>query len=133
MTPDKVRISVSGDAIRLDADMATDCGLIASELISNALRHAFPDGARGRVEISLRHDGPKSAILEVADDGAGMPAGLASQAGVDGGARSGATGLRLIHLIAEQMGARLEFSPTQGGGCTARLVFGIGRADAGSA
>jgi two-component sensor histidine kinase/sensor domain CHASE-containing protein len=123
VVPDKVRISVSGEAIWLDADRATDCGLIASELISNALLHAFPGEAKGRVEIVLRRDGPKSVILEVADDGAGLPSGSAGEAGAYGDAGSGATGLRLVHLIAEQMDASLGFSPTQGGGCTARLAF----------
>ena len=125
--PDKVRISVSGDEVNLHADLATDCGLIASELISNAFRHAFPGEARGRVEVSLRSDGPEGAILEVEDDGIGMDAEaiahVDAEVGVAGNARSGTTGLRLVHLIAEQMGARLEFSPTQGGGCTARLAF----------
>jgi two-component sensor histidine kinase/sensor domain CHASE-containing protein len=124
--PDKVRISVSGDEVRLDADLATDCGLIASELISNALRHAFPGEARGRLDISLRRDG-RAAILEVADDGVGLSAGamahIAADEGREGSARSGTTGLRLVHLIAEQMGSRLEFSPTRGGGCTAHLAF----------
>lgn len=126
---EKVRILVSGEGIRLNADLATDCGLVASELISNAYRHAFPDGAEGKVAVSLRRDGPDGAILAVADDGVGMPAGLPVDSCADGGGnegtQSGTTGLRLAHLIAEQMGARLEFSPTQGGGCTAELAFKI--------
>jgi len=133
--PDKVRISVSGDEIRLDAEMATDCGLIASELISNSLRHAFPGEARGRIDVSLRRDGPAGATLEVADDGVGLAAAtmarIRAEEGTVGGAKDGTTGLGLVHLIAEQMGARLEFASTQGGGCRARLAF-AGTAASGS-
>ncbi|HID73725.1 MAG TPA: histidine kinase, partial [Thermoplasmata archaeon] len=40
---DRVKFAVSGEGIRLPIDQATPCGLILNELITNALRHAFPD------------------------------------------------------------------------------------------
>lgn len=125
----KLRLEVDGEDTRLDADLATDCGLIASELISNALRHAFPGRAKGRVLVSLRKDGRGGILFEVADDGVGLPAGLV---GMDAGQRSDAsgrtTGLRLVRLIAGQLGAELEFLETAGGGCTARLALKAGLA-----
>ena len=117
----KLRLAVEGEDIRLDADLATDCGLIASELISNALRHAFPGGAKGRVSVTLRKDGAGGILFEVADDGVGLPAGLAGRDADLGEGGNRTTGLRLVRLIAGQLGASLEFLETEGGGCTARL------------
>lgn len=66
-----IDILVDADPVLCDLDTALPIGLIANELINNCYRHAFPDGAGGRIEVSLR-DRENEIELEVADDGAGM-------------------------------------------------------------
>ena len=112
--PGRVRVEVEGDGIHLDSDTATDLGLIASELISNALQHAFCEGSAGKVTISLHEEGQDGLVLEVRDDGVGLPAGFDSAA-------SPSMGFRLVHLLSAQLGADFVISSVSGKGCTASL------------
>jgi len=59
----------------LSLDLAIPCGLMANELISNALKHAFPNGRKGHIMITLSQStGPKKEYrLSVSDDGIGFP------------------------------------------------------------
>ena len=57
---------------RLDLDKAVSVGVIASEVLANALKHAFPDGRTGRVDVEFSR-GQGECVLCVRDDGVGMP------------------------------------------------------------
>ncbi len=95
-------------------DTAIPCGLLVNELVSNSLRHAFPEGRRGCVSLSL-HARPGGAIeLTIADDGRGFPQSLQDTKG-----RS--VGLWLVDLLSDQIGAAVERS--SGAGARYRLVF----------
>jgi two-component sensor histidine kinase len=80
----------------LDLDIAIPVGLIVNELTSNALKHAFPDGRRGRVHIRLRRLGPTRCELTLRDDGIGMTGPI------DPG-HSDSMGLQLVHDLTEQL------------------------------
>ncbi|MFW5854073.1 MAG: sensor histidine kinase [Thermodesulfobacteriota bacterium] len=71
--PDQIRIEVETESVSLFLDDAVPVGLIVNELLSNALRHAFPEERSGRITISLRSDGRNSLVLRVEDDGVGLP------------------------------------------------------------
>ena len=62
----------------LSLDLAIPCGLMANELISNALKHAFPNGRKGHIMVTLsQSQGPTKAYrLSVSDDGIGFPLSL---------------------------------------------------------
>ncbi len=62
--------------VYLGVDVAIPCGLIVNEVLSNALKHAFPDGHRGSVEIGLRKMETGEICLRVKDNGVGLPAGF---------------------------------------------------------
>jgi len=100
---DTTRISLNIDAghICLEINRAIPCALIINELISNSLKHAFPDGQRG--EISIRVSSGKDRItLEVADNGVGMPAGHDFR-------DTGTLGLQLVNLLAKQLSGSISF------------------------
>ncbi len=67
-----IQVTFEGDAAELPGEYALPLGLAVSELVSNALRHAFPAGQAGTVSVSLRRQGEELS-LAVQDDGTGLP------------------------------------------------------------
>jgi two-component sensor histidine kinase len=65
-------ITVNADNSRVEADVSVSLGLIVTELVINALKHAFPAGAPGRITVDYHSRGP-NWVLCVGDNGAGMP------------------------------------------------------------
>jgi two-component sensor histidine kinase len=76
-------------------------GLLVGEAITNALKYAHPAGVLGKIHISARSTPNCRFVIEVADDGVGLPEGF------DPGVLAGA-GLRLMRALAEQIGGRLD-------------------------
>jgi len=111
-----VRIEISGDEIYLDADTAITCGLIVNELLSNSLKHAFPDGRSGTVfvHIGTGHEG--GIVLAVNDDGIGLPPGF------DPGHTS-SMGWQLVSALILQLKARLEVGAGEAGGRGTMIRF----------
>jgi PAS domain S-box-containing protein len=70
-----IEVTVNVESVHLDIDRAIPCGLIVNELVSNALKHAFPAGREGKVEVSLKMLPAGSVELAVCDDGVGFPVG----------------------------------------------------------
>ena len=98
--PARVSLLIDSAKIALPIDVAIPCGLIVNELVSNALKHAFPNGRRGQIKIDLARDREDEVMLSVSDDGVGLPEGLDI---------AGATtlGLQMVTLLADQLGATL--------------------------
>jgi two-component sensor histidine kinase len=71
---DSARISsrVEVEDLALEIDLAIPCGLIINELVSNSLKHAFPQDRSGEIRISLRVIGTHELELIVGDDGIGI-------------------------------------------------------------
>ncbi|HEY6102014.1 MAG TPA: GAF domain-containing protein [bacterium] len=115
MTAPALRLSVEvrGDDVFLNSHQATSLALIVNELLQNAIEHAFPNRTDGRIEIRLLpQDG--GLILEVQDDGAGLPPGFEPAAGND-------LGLKIIQaLVTEDLGGTIAFH--DGGGTTAVIT-----------
>ena len=87
-------------------DIAIPCGLIVNELISNSLRHAFPEG-KGTISLGL-HAGPGGlAELMIRDDGRGFPES-------DRPTNPRSLGLWLVDLLAEQIDATIKRSSNAG-------------------
>jgi two-component sensor histidine kinase len=68
----RIKIEVESEALSIDPDRAVPLGLLVNELVTNAIKHAFPDGT-GRVVLSARRVGD-DIELDVADNGVGMKA-----------------------------------------------------------
>ncbi len=69
----QLSLDVSVDASVTRADVSVSLGLIVTELVINALKHAFPDDRKGRITVDYRAHGP-NWTLSVTDNGVGMPA-----------------------------------------------------------
>lgn len=70
----RVRLRMRVDDIELCLDQAVSCGLIVNELVSNALKHAFPGEQRGEIEVQMRQADNHVCTLSVGDTGIGLPA-----------------------------------------------------------
>jgi two-component sensor histidine kinase len=103
---DRIEACVEGGRITLDVRRAVLVGLLLNELISNAYKHAFPGNRTGRVTIGMAAN-EDEAILSVTDTGVGTPANPESQ-------RRGSLGLRLIHMMAQQLQGTVALHSTQG-------------------
>lgn len=113
-----VIFDVSAAGVQLDVEQAVPCALIVCELVTNSLKHAF-HARGGRVEITARAAAGETCILEVADDGDGMPANLDWRS-------TRSLGLRLVHALARQLRAVLTLD--RSGGTRFRLQFSLRRA-----
>ncbi|WP_199154869.1 sensor histidine kinase [Chromobacterium sp. ASV23] len=104
----------------IELQRATPCGLLINELLTNALKHAYPNG-QGTIWITLSLLDAQHALLVVADHGVGMPSPIAA-------GQSKSLGLQLVPMLAEQMGAELSMHDNQPGvRFEARFpVFGAG-------
>lgn len=72
--PNRLSISVTVDDSAVEAGVSVSLGLIVTELVINALKHAFPDQPKGRIMIGYSSTG-RDWTLSVIDDGIGMPSG----------------------------------------------------------
>ena len=102
-----IEISVDADSVSLNVDRAVPCGLLVNELATNALKHAFPDGRRGRVLVELKLVGRGVARLAVEDDGIGFGEGFSPES-------TATMGMRLAKSLAAQVGGSLEIAKSRG-------------------
>lgn len=94
----ELHVEAPEQGCRLDLQRAVPCGLLVTELVTNAVKHAFPGARAGQILVRLW---PDRGVIEVADDGVGLPNGLEPGQGRG-------LGLQLLPLLAEQCRARLE-------------------------
>ena len=114
---DPRRIAIRLDLARLEVAErdAAPIALLINELVTNALRHAFPDERRGHVAITV---GAQGRIV-VADNGVGLDAAAPSRE---------AFGRSLAEMLARQIGAELRFEDAEPG---TRAIVTLGRTPAG--
>ncbi len=110
----KVRLHTELQHIMLDLDKAIPCGLILNELISNALKHAFPEDKEGGISIGLNENG-KQVRITVGDDGQGFPRNF--EPGRDWG-----LGLELVEMLTEQLDGNVVQAHQPGTPGTAYLI-----------
>ncbi|MDO9036245.1 MAG: PAS domain S-box protein, partial [Methanoregula sp.] len=102
----QVALNVDIGKIMLSIDTTIPLGLILNELISNALKHAFPNGRTGTLSITVREE-DKALYLTIKDDGIGVPA--------DFDWRNAETlGLRLVCSLVEQLDGTIELDRSVG-------------------
>jgi two-component sensor histidine kinase len=106
-----VGIELQVETVQVTENEASTLALIAHELISNALEHAFPDGRQGTIRIRFRESGGVRELV-VADDGCGLPPGWEE---------NGRMGLELVHGLAAHLGGRVEVQDAMGVTATVRI------------
>ncbi len=103
----RISLNVETDHILLDIDKAVPCGLIMNELVSNTLKHAFPNGQSGQISLELRTGPDHQVDLTVTDNGIGLPPGLDFR-------KAESLGLQLVNTLVDQLGGTLELRSEQG-------------------
>jgi len=101
-----IQLEMQLEAIEIDIDRCISCGLIVNEVLSNAFKHAFPQGQQGIIRLALRQEA-KKVSLEISDNGIGLPKGFRIES-------SGTLGMQLIHNLSRQLKAALEISASPG-------------------
>jgi two-component sensor histidine kinase len=109
----KVELKTQLERVLLVLDQAIPCGLILNELISNALKHAFPQDRPGSITIQLQLVDEKVQI-SVGDDGVGLNPGFDPRT-------QGNLGLELVHTLVEQLDGHITHR--SGPGVTYLLTF----------
>jgi len=111
-----VSLEIDAPGIFLSIDKAVPLSLITNELLTNSLKHAFPDGRRGRITISMRQEG-ETIIYRFSDDGIGLPDGFDSSG-------TASLGMQLINsLVLQLMG---QMTIIRDGTTTFEIVFPAG-------
>jgi len=121
-----LRFQVSGDAGVLPAQVATTLAVVVTELIQNAVDHAFvgsstpENGSPGRVEILLERQ-PEVLRIDVIDDGGGLPADFVLS-------EASGLGLTIVRTFVEvELGGTIILRPGQGAGTVAEIRIPAGR------
>jgi len=96
---DKVKIECAMNNLDLDVDTAVPIGLIVNELLTNALKYAFPDDKKGVISISLEKTKENHLKLKIADNGIGKIKGLA--------AKGTGFGTQLVSLLTQQLNGKM--------------------------
>jgi len=95
----RITIKCNMDTVEFDIDNAVPLGLIVNELLTNALKYAFPNNKEGKIIITLKAQNTNTYQLEVADNGIGQSGNNVQGSGF---------GTQLINLLAVQLGGKLE-------------------------
>ena len=104
----KVKLNVETKDVSFDLENAIPCGLIINELVSNSLKHAFPNQEEGNISIALQSVNEYDLELTVSDDGVGIPEDLDIE-------QTDTMGLHLVKVIAEQqLEGKMELNRTKG-------------------
>ena len=114
--PESIQLRLDVASVSLDVSQAVPCGLLVNELVSNCLKHAFPNRRRGEVRVEVQLVGRRSG---------GAPASGRQRRGAAGGLRSAAVadrlGLQLVSDLVGQIQGRLEIG--RGPGAVFEVVF----------
>jgi PAS domain S-box-containing protein len=98
---DRVSLILNATEVQLPINAAIPCGLVVNELISNALKHAFPGDAHGEISVDLSSGSPTTVVLAVSDNGVGISEEFDM-------AQTATLGLQLVTMLADQLGGKLE-------------------------
>ena len=103
---DQLVLEVKADDSTSEADVSVSLGLIITELVINCLKHAFPGGRLGKIEVGYQSRGP-NWTLSVGDDGVGIPKDRASS--------TPGLGTGIVEALAKQLSARVQISDAHPG------------------
>ena len=104
---ESVRLTMEAEDLKLDTEKILSLGIMITELVSNALKHAFPKGMPGEIRIDIRRLG-HGAVLTVTDNGIGFPEGL------DFRKTTEALGLEIVRTLVSQWKGTMEMERTRG-------------------
>lgn len=92
----KIEVTINAGSVSLPINSAIPCGLLINELITNALKHAFPNNTNGEITVTFSRLKGNRVLLIIADDGVGIPDALDIN-------NVESLGLRLVSLLSQQL------------------------------
>ncbi len=114
-----IKLEININSVFVNIDFAVPCGLIINELISNSLKYAFPnyeeENKTGKIKVDFNKDGANKLILQIGDNGVGMPEGLMER-------KKLSLGLQLVDTLVAQLSGTLEV--IQNSGTEFKIIFG---------
>ena len=111
----RVKLKIEIENVSLGMDRAIPCGLLINEVISNSLKHAFPDHREGEIRVDFRPVNGDSFELTISDDGIGMPEEIDFDA-------ADSMGLMLVKILAvDQLDGTVDLE--RDGGTAFRIRF----------
>jgi two-component sensor histidine kinase len=119
-----VQLRIDVGSVRVGMDQAIMLGLIVNELVTNGLKHGFPQGQSGAIFLEFEPidtDGTRASRqwrLRVGDSGMGWPSDLEDR-------RKGSLGLQLVDDLCLQAGGTLEIQSSATGGTLVSMVFRV--------
>jgi two-component sensor histidine kinase len=111
---DLVHVEIDAQGVSLSVDTAIPCGLIISELVTNAIKYAFPDGRKGNICVDVGPEDDGHLALRVADNGVGLPLDLDWR-------HAESLGLQLVSTLAAQLHGQIEVHSN--GGTEFKITF----------
>ncbi|MCP4404070.1 MAG: response regulator [bacterium] len=111
--PGRITSKVTVGNVSLSIEAAAPCGLIVNELVSNALKYAFPERT-GEIRVEMDVNDHDQYVLVVSDNGVGFPEDVDFR-------DSGSLGLKLVHLLIDQLNGTIDLQNDDG--TTFTLVF----------
>lgn len=116
LCPTETCIHLTATPMRVSTDQAVSLGVVVTELVTNAVKYAYPGGPMGPIRVSLAPgDVEGRAILMVEDDGPGMGDGVAKGTGLGG---------KIVSAMASGLRSVVEIDPDHKG-VRARLAFDL--------
>ena len=103
---DRILLECAMETLELDVDTAVPLGLIVNELITNALKYAFPQGRKGQIEVRLKKESVNKLSLKIIDDGIGQED--------DDFTKGTGFGMQLIQLLTQQLNGTMEHVKSNG-------------------
>lgn len=104
---DKIALELEIDEVTLNINTAIPCGLIISELVSNAIKHAFPNQKNGVINVTLHSDLRQRINLTIKDNGVGFPKIYDIK-------KTKSLGLQLVNILISQIEGTLEINQSEG-------------------
>jgi PAS domain S-box-containing protein len=111
---ERIALRFELEPVSLGLNQAIPCGLILNELLTNSLKHAFPNQRRGEILVKLSWAEGQPVTLTVADDGVGLPAEFDWK-------ESQSLGLRIMNILGRQLDGIIQRKA--GGGTVFSLEF----------
>jgi PAS domain S-box-containing protein len=103
----RIEMKLDIEGVMLDVNNSIPCGLIINELLSNALAHAFPDGRKGKIDLSMHSNSDNRIRLSVSDNGIGFPEDLDFR-------NTASLGMQLVNSLVLQLGGLIELDRSEG-------------------
>ena len=111
---ERIHLTLQADSVSVDVHTAIPCGLVAHEVLSNCLQHAFPAHQAGDIALMLRAEPAGQVTLTIRDTGIGLPADLEVR-------QAESFGLQLVGVLTEQLHGTMAFTHDHGTCVTLRF------------